>query len=83
MAGDGLEEPPVQPGMHVKIKLNDKDEITHIILDDQHKFQQIEAIEVKQCDFKDGLYIEGVTPYDQERHRYNIAKNHILLKMVA
>lgn len=74
MAGDGLEEPPVQPGMHVKIKLNDKDEITHIILDDQHKFQQIEAIEVKQCDFKDGLYIEGVTPYDQERHRYHIAK---------
>lgn len=74
MAGDGLEEPPVQPGMHVKIKLNDKDEITHIILDDQHKFQQIEAIEVKQCDFKDGLYIEGVTPYDQERHRYTIAK---------
>lgn len=74
MAGDGLEEPPVQPGMHVKIKLNDKDEITHIILDDQHKFQQIEAIEVKQCDFKDGLFIEGVTSYDQERQRYAIAK---------
>ncbi|OEL02590.1 RIP metalloprotease RseP [Staphylococcus succinus] len=73
MAGDGLEEPPVQPGMHVKIKMNDKDEITHIILDDQHKFQQIEAIEVKQCDFKDGLYIEGITAYDQERHRYPIA----------
>jgi len=74
MAGDGLEEPPVQPGMHVKVKLNDKDEITHIILDDQHKFQQIEAIEVKQCDFKDGLYVEGVASYDQERHRYPIAK---------
>ncbi|MFQ3726337.1 RIP metalloprotease RseP [Staphylococcus equorum] len=74
MAGDGLEEPPVQPGMHVKIKLNDKDEITHIILDDQHKFQQIEAIEVKQCDFKDGLFIEGVTSYNQERQRYVIAK---------
>jgi regulator of sigma E protease len=73
MAGDGLEEPPVQPGMHVKIKLNDKDEITHIILDDQHKFQQIEAIEVKQCDFKEDLFIEGVTAYDQERHRYHIA----------
>lgn len=74
MAGDGLEEPPVQPGMHVKIKLNDKDEITHIILDDQHKFQQIEAIEVKQCDFKDGLFVEGVTSYNQERQRYPIAK---------
>ena len=33
MAGDGLEEPPVQPGMNVKIKLNEQDEITHIILD--------------------------------------------------
>ncbi|MCE7786429.1 RIP metalloprotease RseP [Staphylococcus xylosus] len=74
MAGDGLEEPPVQPGMHVKIKLNDKEEITHIILDDQHKFQQIEAMEVKQCDFKDGLFVEGVTAYDDERHRYPIAE---------
>ena len=52
MAGDGLEEPPVQPGMNVKIKLNNQDEITHIILDDQHKFQQIEAIEVKNVILK-------------------------------
>ncbi|RIM79075.1 RIP metalloprotease RseP [Staphylococcus xylosus] len=74
MAGDGLEEPPVQPGMHVKIKLNDKEEITHIILDYQHKFQQIEAMEVKQCDFKDGLFVEGVTAYDDDRHRFPIAE---------
>ena len=72
MAGDGLEEPPVEPGMNVKIKLNDKDQITHIILDDQHKFQQIEAIEVKKCDFKDDLYIEGITSYDEERHNSHI-----------
>ncbi|PTK73717.1 RIP metalloprotease RseP [Staphylococcus haemolyticus] len=74
MAGDGLEEPPVEPGMNVRVKLNDKDEITHIILDDQHKFQKIEAIEVKQCDFKDDLYIEGITSYDNERHHFNIAE---------
>ena len=74
MAGDGLEEPPVEPGMNVKVKLNDKDEITHIILDDQHKFQKIEAIEVKRCDFKDDLYIEGITSYDNERHHFNIAE---------
>ena len=73
MGGDGLEEPPVQPGMHVKIKLNKNDEITHIILDDHHKFQQIEAIEVKKCDFKEGLFIEGITAYDEERHHFNIA----------
>ncbi|MDM7864331.1 RIP metalloprotease RseP [Staphylococcus borealis] len=74
MAGDGLEEPPVEPGMNVKVKFNDKDEITHIILDDQHKFQKIEAIEVKKCDFKDDLYIEGITSYDNERHHFNIAE---------
>lgn len=74
MAGDGLEEAPVEPGMSVKIKLNDKDEITHILLDDQHKFQQAEVIEVKKIDFKDEMYVEGITSYDDERHRFHIAK---------
>lgn len=74
MAGDGLEELPVQPGMNVKIKLNEQDEITHIILDDQHKFQQIEAIEVKKCDFKNELFIEGITAHDEQRHHFNIAQ---------
>ncbi|HAR5207599.1 TPA: RIP metalloprotease RseP [Staphylococcus aureus] len=74
MAGDGLEEPPVEPGMNVKIKLNEENEITHIILDDHHKFQQIEAIEVKKCDFKDDLFIEAITAYDNERHHFKIAR---------
>lgn len=74
MAGDGLEEAPVQPGMHVKIKVNDQDEVTHIILDDQHKFQKIEAIEVKKIDLQEQLYIEGVAADDQARHHYPIAK---------
>ena len=39
------------------------------------KFQKIEAIEVKQCDFKDDLYIEGITSYDNERHHFNIRKS--------
>lgn len=74
MAGDGIDEVPVEPGMSVKIKLNDKDEITHIILDDQHKFQQAEVIEIKKCDFKDKMYVEGIASYDDERHRFYIAK---------
>ena len=74
MAGDGIDEVPVEPGMSVKIKLNDKDEITHIILDDQHKFQQAEVIEIKKSDFKDKMYVEGITSYDDERHRFYIAK---------
>ena len=46
-------------------------------------FKKIEAIEVKQCDFKDDLYIEGITSYDNERHHFNIAEKHILLRMVV
>ncbi len=37
MAGDGLAA-SVEPGTNVKIKLNEENEITHIILDDHHKF---------------------------------------------
>ncbi|EHC9947081.1 RIP metalloprotease RseP [Staphylococcus pseudintermedius] len=74
MAGDGMEEQPVQPGMHVRIKTNDANEVTHIILDDQHKFQQIEALEVKQVDLTDDLFIEGITADDDARHRFNIAE---------
>lgn len=74
MAGDGMEEQPVQPGMHVRIKTNDANEVTHIILDDQHKFQQIEALEVKQVDLTEDLFIEGVTADDATRHRFNIAE---------
>ncbi|EGQ1718268.1 RIP metalloprotease RseP [Staphylococcus pseudintermedius] len=74
MAGDGMEEQPVQPGMHVRIKTNDANEVTHIILDDQHKFQQIEALEVKQVDLTEDLFIEGITADDDARHRFNIAE---------
>ena len=52
MAGDGLEEPPVQPGMNVKIKLNEQDEITHIILDDQHKFQKLKRLKLNDVILK-------------------------------
>ncbi|UXR72468.1 MULTISPECIES: RIP metalloprotease RseP [unclassified Staphylococcus] len=74
MAGDGLEESPVQPGMHIRIKLNEQDEITHVILDDQHKFQQIEALEVKKVDLEEEMYIEGIAAYDDARHQYKIAE---------
>ncbi|GGI41807.1 RIP metalloprotease RseP [Mammaliicoccus stepanovicii] len=74
MAGDGLEQNPLSPGMHIAIKLNDDNEITHVIMDDQHKFQQIEHLEVKDSDFDDEIYIEGITSSDDERHRFKISR---------
>nr|WP_263313494.1 RIP metalloprotease RseP [Mammaliicoccus sp. Marseille-Q6498] len=74
MAGDGLEQNPLTPGMHIAIKLNDQNEITHVIMDDQHKFQQIEHIEIKNSDFDNDIFIEGITASDDERHRFKIAR---------
>lgn len=74
MAGDGLEQNPLTPGMHIAIKLNDHNEITHVIMDDQHKFQQIEHLEIKDSDFEDEIYIEGITASDDERHHFKLAR---------
>ncbi len=61
-----------------------KNEITHIILDDHHKFQQIEAIESKEMwIFGNILFIEGITAYDNERHHFEFIQSLSLLKMVA
>ncbi|WP_323702562.1 RIP metalloprotease RseP [Mammaliicoccus sp. Dog046] len=74
MAGDGLEQNPLTPGMHIAIKLNENNEITHVIMDDQHKFQQIEHLEVKDSDFDNDIFIEGIASSDEERHHYKIAR---------
>lgn len=43
-------------------------------MDDQHKFQQIEHIEIKDSDFENDIFIEGITASDEERHHFKIAR---------
>lgn len=74
MAGSGMEENPLKQGMQVDVKRNDEGEVTHIILDDQHQFQQIEQLEVIDSDFDDAMFIEGVNQYTNEQERLNIAE---------
>ncbi|WP_414049484.1 RIP metalloprotease RseP [Macrococcus animalis] len=73
MAGSGMEQNPITEGMTVNIKRNDTGEVTHVLLDDQHQFQQIEQVEVSESDFEDALFIEGINQYTNERVRYNVA----------
>ncbi|ATD30565.1 RIP metalloprotease RseP [Macrococcoides bohemicum] len=73
MAGSGLEQNPLTEGMTVNIKRNEAGEVTHILLDDQHQFQQIEQLEVTDSDFEDRLFIEGINQYTNEQVRYNVA----------
>lgn len=75
MAGSGMEENPLKQGMQVDVKRNDEGEVTHIILDDQHQFQQIEQLEVIDSDFDDAMFIEGVNQYTNEQERLIIAEN--------
>ncbi|RAI82807.1 RIP metalloprotease RseP [Macrococcoides goetzii] len=73
MAGSGMEQNPLTEGMTVNIKRNEAGEVTHILLDDQHQFQQIEQLEVTDSDFEDRLFIEGINQYTNEQVRYNVA----------
>lgn len=73
MAGSGMEQNPLTEGMTVNIKRNEAGEVTHILLDDQHQFQQIEQLEVTDSDFEDRLFIEGINQYTNEQMRYNVA----------
>ncbi|QYA43436.1 RIP metalloprotease RseP [Macrococcoides bohemicum] len=73
MAGSGMEQNPLTEGMTVNIKRNEAGEVTHILLDDQHQFQQIEQLEVTDSDFENRLFIEGINQYTNEQVRYNMA----------
>lgn len=75
MAGSGMEQNPLSAGMTVSIKKNEHNEVTHIIMDDQHQFRQIEQLEVIDSDFEDDLFIEGIDGYTNERIKYPIAKD--------
>lgn len=73
MAGSGMEQNPVTEGMTVSVKRNEAGEVTHVLLDEQHQFQQIEQLEVSSSDFEDELYIEGINQYTNEQVRYPVA----------
>lgn len=74
MAGSGMDQNPLSAGMTVSIKKNENNEVTHIIMDDQHQFRQIEQLEVSDSDFEDELFIEGIDAYTNEHVRYPLAK---------
>ena len=59
MASKDMEVNPLNAGMRINIKLNSNDEITHILLDDKHNFQQVEEIEVTDSDISEKNVCHG------------------------
>lgn len=60
MASKDMEVNPLNKGMRINIKLNEADEITHILLDDKHNFQQVEEIEIVDSDISEKMYVTGL-----------------------
>lgn len=74
MASREMEINPLNAGMRVQIKLNEANEITHILLDDKHNFTQVEEIEVDDADIQKDMYISAHKLHDNSFVKYNIAE---------
>lgn len=73
MASSEMEINPLNPGMRVQLKLNDLGEITHLLLDDKHNFNDIEEIEVVSADIQKAMTVRAVRTYDDAETSYKIA----------
>lgn len=70
MASKDMEVNPLNAGMRINIKLNQNNEITHILLDDKHNFQHVEEIEVVDSDISERMYVTGLKLNDNSEATY-------------
>jgi len=73
MAAEEMEVNPLNSGMRIQLKVNDRNEITHIILDDRHNFTHIEEVEVVESDIRDEMTVKALRLHDNEEISYSIA----------
>lgn len=73
MASKDMEVNPLNAGMRINIKLNKNEEITHILLDDKHNFQNVEEIEVVESDISEEMYVRGLKLNDNSEVTYRFS----------
>lgn len=73
MASNDMETNPLNAGMRIQLKVNNKNEITHILLDDKHNFTNIEEVEVVSSDLSKEMVVTATRLHDQEEITYHIA----------
>lgn len=73
MASKDMEVNPLNAGMRINIKLNKNEEITHILLDDKHNFQNVEEIEVVESDISEEMYVRGLKLNDNSQVTYRFS----------
>ncbi|MFD2829739.1 RIP metalloprotease RseP [Corticicoccus populi] len=73
MASNDMETNPLNAGMRIQLKVNNENEITHILLDDKHNFTNIEEVEVVSSDLSKEMVVTATRLHDQEEITYHIA----------
>ncbi|HJE19646.1 MAG TPA: RIP metalloprotease RseP [Aliicoccus persicus] len=74
MASQDMEINPLNAGMRIQVKLNENEEITHVLLDDKHNFTQVEEVEIDSSDIQREMYITAHRLHDNSFVKYHIAE---------
>ncbi len=77
MAGDDADVVELQPGYRIGMLLNDQNEVTKIVLNQNKQLPDMLFLEVEKADLQKELWVEG---YDEDEKlvRYNIARNAVI-----
>ncbi|WP_242219485.1 RIP metalloprotease RseP [Bacillus cereus group sp. BfR-BA-01380] len=72
MAGEDPETVELKPGTKVGLVLNEKEEVTKIVLDNREKYPNVRVIEVEQADLEHKLIISGYEEYEEELQTFRV-----------
>ncbi|MEH7460913.1 RIP metalloprotease RseP [Bacillus thuringiensis] len=72
MAGEDPETVELKPGTKVGLVLNEKEEVTKIVLDNREKYPNIRVVEVEQADLEHKLTISGYEEYEEELQTFRV-----------
>ncbi|MGG2095887.1 RIP metalloprotease RseP [Bacillus sp. S13(2024)] len=72
MAGEDPETIELKPGTKVGLVLNEKEEVTKIVLDNREKYPNVRVIEVEQADLEHKLIISGYEEYEEDLQTFRI-----------
>ena len=77
MAGDDLDNVELQPGYRIGFTLNENDEITRLVMNQNKQLPDMLFLEVEKAELQKELWEEG---YDEDEQlvRYNVARDCII-----
>lgn len=72
MAGEDQETMDLKPGTKVALVMNEKEQVTKIVMDNYEKYPNARVIEVEQADLEHALTISGYEEYESELQTFSV-----------